>query len=96
MDVSGVIKSEFRSADFGDARLTDRLTQIGDTLGRAPAESIPKACDDWAATKATYRFCDNETVEPKEILSAHKQSQQSRLTETDELLVALAESSETR
>jgi hypothetical protein len=87
MDVSGPIKAEFRSADFGDARLTDRLIQIGDALGRAPAESIPSACEDWAATKATYRFCDNETVEPKEILSAHKHAQQSRLTGTDELLV---------
>lgn len=41
MDVSGPIKAEFRSADFGDARLTDRLTQIGKALGRCPAESIP-------------------------------------------------------
>lgn len=87
MDVSGPIKAEFRSADFGDARLTDRLTQIGDALGRAPAKSIPSACDDWAATKATYRFCDNEAVAPKDILSAHKHAQQSRLTGRDNLLV---------
>jgi hypothetical protein len=87
MDVSGPIKDEFRAADFGDTRLTDRLTQLGGALGRAPAESIPSACEDWAATKATYRFCDNETVDPKEILSAHKHAQQSRLVSTDELLI---------
>jgi hypothetical protein len=87
MDVSGWIQTEFRSADFGDVRLTDRLVQIGDALGSSPAESIPNACEDWASTKATYRFCDNESVDPNEIFAAHKQTQRSRLRETDELLV---------
>jgi hypothetical protein len=87
MDVSGQIQAEFRSADFGDARLTDRLVQIGDALGSSPAESIPNACEDWASTKATYRFCDNESVDPNEIFDAHKRTQRSRIRETDELLV---------
>jgi hypothetical protein len=71
MDVSGWIRTEFRSAEFGDKRLTDRLVQLGDELGSSPAESIPASCEDWASTKATYRFCDNDSVEPKDILSAH-------------------------
>jgi hypothetical protein len=79
--------AEFDGAEFGDARLTDRLKQIGESLGRAPAESIPNACGDWASTKATYRFCDNETVKPKEILSAHRQAQRSRLTGRENLLI---------
>jgi hypothetical protein len=86
-DVSDQITAEFDGAEFGDTRLTDRLKQIGESLGRAPAESIPNACGEWASTKATYRFCDNDTVEPKEILSAHKQAQRSRLSGQDELLV---------
>ncbi|PAU83067.1 IS4 family transposase, partial [Halorubrum salipaludis] len=45
MDVSGWIRSEFRSAEFGDKRLTDRLVQLGDELGSSPAESIPAACE---------------------------------------------------
>lgn len=85
-DVSGSL-NEFQSADFGDRRLTDRLIQIEDALGGAPAESIQNACDSWASTKATYRFCDNESVKPKEILSAHRQAHHSRLSETDELSV---------
>lgn len=44
-DVSGWIRNEFRSAEFGDERLTDRLIQIGDRLGSGPAESIPNACE---------------------------------------------------
>jgi hypothetical protein len=87
MDVSGWIRTEFRSADFGDTRLTDRLVQIGDALGSSPAESIPNACEDWASTKATYRFCDNESVDPNEIFAAHKQAQRSRVSESDELVV---------
>jgi len=86
-DVSGKVRKEFRSAEFGDERLTDRLMQVGDRLGRAPAESIPNACEDWASAKATYRFCDNERVDPNEILSAHKRSQRSRVQDKNELLV---------
>ncbi|MFT4892129.1 MAG: hypothetical protein ACI9YT_003070, partial [Halobacteriales archaeon] len=62
MDISGQTQTEFQYADFGDTRLTDRLVQIGDELGSSPAESIPIACEDSASTKATYRFCDNESV----------------------------------
>ena len=87
MDVSGWIRTEFRSAEFGDKRLTDRLVQIGDELGSSPAESVPASCENWPSTKATYRFCDNDSVEPNEILSAHKQEQQSRVDQVDELLI---------
>lgn len=87
MDVSGWIRAEFRSADFGDKRLTDRLVKVGDELGSSPAESIPAACEDWASTKATYRFCDNDNVDPTEIRSAHKQTQRSRVSQLDELLI---------
>jgi len=88
-DVSGKVRKEFQSAEFGDDRLTDRLIQVGDRLGRAPAESIPNACEDWAFTftKATYRFCDNERVDPNEILDAHKRAQRSRIRGKEELLV---------
>jgi hypothetical protein len=87
MDVSGWIRAEFRSADLGDKRLDDRLVKIGDELGSSPAESIPAACEDWASTKATYRFCDNDRVEPSEVISAHRQAQRSRMGGRDELLV---------
>jgi hypothetical protein len=86
-DISDKVQQEFQSAEFGDERLTDRLMQVGNRLGRAPAESIPNACEDWASTKATYRFCDNERVDPDEILSAHKREQHSRVCDSEELLV---------
>ena len=83
----GSMNAEFRTADFGDKRLTDRLQQIGRALGDAPSESIPNACKDWGSVKGTYRFCDNENVDPKEVLAAHGQAQRSRLTAKEELLL---------
>jgi hypothetical protein len=43
------------------------LKQIGDGMGG----SIPLACQDWASTKAAYRFFANERVEEADILSGH-------------------------
>ncbi|KXA94458.1 transposase, partial [candidate division MSBL1 archaeon SCGC-AAA259I09] len=73
--------------DFGDERLDVRAQKIGVALGGAPSESIPKACKDWASTKAAYRFFDNENVTPGEILSSHKKEQKSRLKKMGKVLV---------
>lgn len=69
--VAAAMPAEFETADLGDKRLTDRLQRIAARLGRAPRRSIPAACSNWAGTKATYRFCDNETVDPPDVLAAH-------------------------
>lgn len=39
---------------------------------------IPFACQDWASTKAAYRFLSNEKVSEADILSCHFQSTESR------------------
>jgi Transposase DNA-binding len=62
---------EIDETAFKDARLGrrfgDLIRQIGDGMG----ESIPYACQDWANTKAAYRFFANGRVEEAEILSGH-------------------------
>ncbi|BBB96466.1 MULTISPECIES: IS4 family transposase [Bradyrhizobium] len=62
---------EIDKTAFKDARLGQRfgelLKQIGDGMGG----SIPFACQDWANTKAAYRFFANERVEEADILSGH-------------------------
>ena len=62
---------EIDETAFKDARLGRRfgdvIRQIGDGMG----ESIPFACQDWANTKAAYRFFANNRVEEAEILSGH-------------------------
>ena len=62
---------EIDETAYKDVRLGRRfgelLKQIGDGMG----ESIPFACQDWANTKAAYRFFANERVEEGDILSGH-------------------------
>lgn len=43
------------------------LRQLGDGMGA----SIPLACQDWANTKAAYRFLANDRVDEADILSGH-------------------------
>ncbi len=45
--------------------------------------SIPFACQDWANTKAAYRFLDNENVSESEILEGHFQSTAERFAATE-------------
>ncbi len=52
-------------------------------LGEAVGESIPPACEDWANTKAVYRFFSNERVSECEILAGHFQSTRKRAAIAD-------------
>jgi len=56
---------------FKDARLGRRFGEVIRQIGDGMGESIPYACQDWANTKAAYRFLANNRVEEAEILSGH-------------------------
>jgi Transposase DNA-binding len=58
-------------------------------LSEAIGETIPMACQDWASTKAAYRFFSNDRVDEKEILSGHFQSTRDRFSATDGLVLVL-------
>lgn len=62
---------EFGTANFNDARLTNRLIKLADHFGNIPESPINQACGTWSETKAAYRFFKNEKVEAAEILSTH-------------------------
>src|SRR5262245_38233269 len=57
--------------DFPDQRLKTRLGKLLGDLGRRIGETVPLACQDWAATKAAYRFFDNQRVDEGIILGGH-------------------------
>lgn len=65
------LEREVSGAEFMDERLGRRfrtlLEQLTDRLG----PSIPFACQDWANTKAAYRFFSNPKVSEEAILSGH-------------------------
>jgi hypothetical protein len=70
---------EFAEADLGDARRTQRLVDLAETLGQHPTASLPEACGDPATLKAAYRFFDNDDIPAEAILTSHGQATDTRL-----------------
>ena len=56
---------------LGDGRLDSRLRQLVEQMESGFGESIPLACQDWANTKAAYRFFSNDRVSEEDILRGH-------------------------
>jgi hypothetical protein len=54
------IDQEIRGCEFRDAWLGDRFRELLKQIGSAVGQSIPLVCQDWANTKAAYRFFSNE------------------------------------
>lgn len=74
-------QQEFHAVDFGDARLNKRLVQIATDFAKQPDASIPKAAGNWAATKATYNFFNNDRVTEQLTLSSHVQATIARMSQ---------------
>ncbi|MGY3609706.1 MULTISPECIES: IS4/Tn5 family transposase DNA-binding protein [unclassified Bradyrhizobium] len=73
-DASGIehwTEREIDETAFKDARLGRRFGELLKKIGDGMGGSIPFACQDWANTKAAYRFFANERVEETDILSSH-------------------------
>lgn len=62
---------EFNDVDLGDERLNERLIKLANRFSEFPESPINQACQDWAESKAAYRFFKNERVDSEEIMSAH-------------------------
>jgi Transposase DNA-binding len=62
------VEQELSGCSFKDKRLGLRLRKILTHLASKPGGSIPLACQDWAGTKAAYRFFDNSRLDEGEIL----------------------------
>jgi hypothetical protein len=77
-DVLAWIECELEGCRFADERLGRRLRALLDQMAGAMGESIPFACQDWANTKAAYRFFANDRVSEEEILGGHFQATRSR------------------
>jgi hypothetical protein len=69
---------EFRKIELGDKRLEKRCLKVVKDLSQHPDESIPKSCGEWSATKAAYRFFDNDQVTHEALLLPHIQETVSR------------------
>ena len=72
--------------DLGDKRLNWRLVETLAALAAQPMASIPQACLDWAATKATYRLLDNDKVSNEKIYAPHYARTRERLRGQERVL----------
>jgi Transposase DNA-binding len=77
------IDQELAGCQFKDMRLGKRFRKLLEQLSDGTGESIPFACQDWANTKAAYRFLANERVKEDTILAGHFQATRDRFAATD-------------
>jgi hypothetical protein len=85
---AGWSEHEFKGADFGDARLERRLKVVAEQLAGRPEAPINQASEDWKATKAAYRFFDNEKVSDAGIFAPHQKRTVERMRGERVVIVA--------
>jgi hypothetical protein len=64
-------ETQFRAADLGDARRTDRLVSTMAAIARAPDESLPRQLGSVAGAKAAYRLFDCGAVTREAVMDPH-------------------------
>ncbi|WP_456671062.1 IS4/Tn5 family transposase DNA-binding protein [Bradyrhizobium sp. USDA 3240] len=78
-DVVTWFDREAALCEFQDARLGERFRMLLKQIGGDIGQSIPMVCQDWANTKAAYRFFSNERVGEADILSGHFKATRERI-----------------
>jgi hypothetical protein len=88
------VREELNGCSLGDKRLDQRLSKLLADLSAKVGQGIPMASQDWASTKAAYRFLDNDKVNEAAILDGHFQSTRTRFDATDGLVLVLHDTTE--
>ena len=86
---SEVDENAFRDARLG-RRFSDLLCRLSDRMGG----TIPLACQDWASTKAAYRFFSNPKVEEGDILAGHFEATKARYAASEGPILVLQDTTE--
>jgi hypothetical protein len=73
---------------MSDERLRKRLLTLLERLSADARCSIPAASHGWSETQAAYRFFDNDSVTPTDILSGHREATIKRIGEQRLVLLA--------
>jgi len=87
-------EEELSGCRLGDGRLDRRLRQLVERMEVGFGESIPLACQDWAGTKAAYRFFSNGRVSEDEILRGHFEATRRRFAASDGPVLVLHDTTE--
>jgi hypothetical protein len=73
------VHQEMESLRLPDERLKKRTIKIIADFSQNPTGSIPEFCGEWAATQATYHYCDHQAVSPEALVAAHCQATLGRI-----------------
>lgn len=74
---------ENAACNFRDERLKKRFRLLLKQFWTSMGQSIPFACQDWASTKAAYRFFANDHVSEQDILGGHFQATSERFASSN-------------
>jgi hypothetical protein len=89
------IDQEVGGCHYKDVRLAKRLHKLlGMMSGGGIGESVPYACQDWANTKAAYRFFSNDEVSEEQIMAGHFQATRGRLAQASQRILMLHDTCE--
>src|SRR5262249_17613824 len=88
------VDRELDGGVFPDQRLKARLGKLLGDLGQRIGGTIPAACQDWAATKAAYRFFSNTRVDESIILAGHFAATQTRFAASTGTVLVLHDTTE--
>jgi hypothetical protein len=93
-EITEWVEQEMSGCSFPDQRRHQRLQQLLQQFSSGLGESIPFACQDWAHTKAAYRFLSNPRVNEGAILAGHFESTRNRFAAPDSPLLILHDTTE--
>jgi hypothetical protein len=78
------IDNEMVGCEFEDVRHRKRLRQLLEQFSSRVGSTTPWASQDWANTKAAYRFFGNERISEGNILAGHFEATRQRFADTVE------------
>ena len=88
------VHEEVAGCEFGDRRLGKRFEKLVSAMAGQIGSSFSIACQDWANTKAAYRFLANARVKEREILAGHFQATRERFAKAGGPILVLQDTSE--
>src|SRR4051812_41897176 len=93
-DMDVWVERELDGGAFPDQRLKARLGRLLGDFGQRIGGTVPMACQDWAATKAAYRFFNNPRVDEGVILAGHFAATRARFGATAGPILVLHDTTE--
>src|SRR3984957_8760461 len=93
-EIGSWLEREVTGCQFQDVRHGKRFRTLVTQLSGQIGGSIPFACQDWAATKAAYRFLSNARVDEEKILAGHFLCTRERFAATDSPVLVLHDTTE--